>query len=345
MSRAGCVFPPPACSCTAAAAKPAAWIARVPQGGRADPLHTRRIGQNASVEPVPFPVFEAAVRVAGEALHWKSSLKQILRNSGVSENGYARYSDLSKYQIFRHIWDDLANAGARGRKVQHNMIAALANLDGPDPKAPDPAAARKAIADLRRLAQQANLLVSPEDLAREERRRAAASKAQEVSAKRKQLAALNETFRGLHSEADKQKRGYAFEKLLAALFRLAELEYHGSYKTETDQIDGALTLDAFTYLIEARWRHSPASDSDLGGLAHKVERRIDATRGLFISMAGFRQEAVNLYRRSKDNRLVLVDGADLTWILEGRIDFVEALREKVRAASVQGDPFVPVSTL
>jgi hypothetical protein len=106
-------------------------------------------------------VFEAAVRVAGEALHWKSSLKQIMRSSGVSENGYPRYSDLSKYQIFRHIWDDLANAGARGRKVQHNLIGALANLDGPDPKAPDVAAGRKAINDLRRLAQETNLLVSP----------------------------------------------------------------------------------------------------------------------------------------------------------------------------------------
>jgi hypothetical protein len=156
---------------------------------------------------------------------------------------------------------------------------------------------------------------------------------------------LNDTFRALGSETDKQRRGYAVEKLLAALFRLAELEYRGSYKTETDQIDGAVTLDAFTYLIEARWRQSPASDTDLGGLAHKVERRIDATRGLFISMAGFRQEAVDLYRRSKDNRLVLLDGADVTWILDGRIDFVEALREKVRAASVQGDPFVPLWTL
>jgi Restriction endonuclease len=110
-------------------------------------------------------------------------------------------------------------------------------------------------------------------------------------------------------------------------------------------IDGAVTLDAFTYLIEARWRQSPASDSDLGGLSHKVERRIDATRGLFISMAGFRPEAVDLYRRPKNNRLVLLDGADVTLILEGRIDFVEALREKVRAASVQGDPFVPLWTL
>lgn len=160
-----------------------------------------------------------------------------------------------------------------------------------------------------------------------------------------QLASLNDTFRALHAESDRQRRGYELERLLAALFRLDELEYSGSYKTETDQVDGSVTLDSFTYLVEARWRQSPAADADLGGLAHKVERRIDATRGLFISMAGFRKEAVDLFRRSKDNRLVLVDGADLAWILDGRIEFAEALREKVRAASVQGEPFLSLLTL
>lgn len=174
------------------------------------------------------------------------------------------------------------------------------------------------------MAQASNLLVSPEDLARAKRRRKAASAAEDAGVRRDQLAALHRTFLELHAESDRQKRGYAFEKLLTALFRHAELEYHGSYKTETDQVDGALTLDAFTYLIEARWRQAPAADTELGAFAHKVERRIDATRGLFISMAGFRAEAVDLYRRAKDNRLVLVDGADLAWILEGRFDFAEA---------------------
>lgn len=303
------------------------------------------LGKNASVDAVPFPVFEAAVRVAGEALHYKDSLKQIMRNCGVSENGYARYSDLSKYQIFRNIWDDLSSAGTRGRTVQRKLIVALANLDGPHNKAPDPAAGRQAIDDLRRLATQAKLLVAPEDLERQKRRQMAAAVAEQTSSKRAELAALNDTFRALHSEADKQRRGYALEKLLSALFRLGELDYHGSYKTETDQVDGAVTLDAFTYLIEARWRQAPAADAELGGLAHKVERRIDATRGLFISMAGFRQEAIDLYRLAKENRLVLVDGADLAWILDGRIDLSEALRAKVRAASIQGEPFVSLFTL
>lgn len=289
-------------------------------------------------------MFEAAVQVAGTALHYKNSLKQVLRNSGVKENGVERYSNLAKYQIFRNIWGDLDRAGAPGRNVQHQLITALANLDKPDPNVPDVAAGQRAIADLRRLALQANLLVSPEDLARDERRRATAAAVSASSLKWEQLAALNATFHELHRQSDRQRRGYDFEKLLAALFRWAELDYHGSFRTETDQIDGAVTLDTFTYLIEARWRDDVAVATDLAVFADKVERRIDATRGLFISMAGFRSTAVDRYRQAKENRLVLFDGADLAWILEGRFNFSEALRAKVQAASIQGDPDVSLNS-
>ncbi|CCE54550.1 restriction endonuclease [Corynebacterium casei] len=297
------------------------------------------------MEPVPFPVFEAAVQVAGQALYWRNSLRQIMRNAGVSENGYEKYSEASKYQIFRNVWDDLDRAGSPGRKVQYKLVAALADLEKADSKVPDLEAGNASIRNLRLLAKRENILVSPQDLAREQRRQAAALRAEEQYAKRAQLAQLSEIFNSLHSEPDTQKRGYAFEKFLAALFRWAELDYHGSYKTETDQVDGAVVIDAFTYLVEARWRKSPAADAELGGFAHKVERRIDATRGLFISMAGFREEAIGLYRRAKENRLILVDGADLAIILEGRLDFTDALRAKVNAASVQGEPYVSVASL
>lgn len=62
-------------------------------------------------------------------------------------------------------------------------------------------------------------------------------------------------------------------------------------------------------------------------------------------MAGFRPAAVDRYRQAKENRLVLLDGGDLAWTLEGRFDLTDALRAKVRAASIQGDPYVSVHSL
>jgi hypothetical protein len=198
---------------------------------------------------------------------------------------------------------------------------------------------------LRAVATAQAVLVDPEDERRRQRREQARQAQADRSARQESIVALHGRFLEMRSMTDTHARGYELEHLLRDLFRLHELDYTASYKTETDQIDGSVVIDAFTYLIEARWRANPAADGELGGLAHKVERRLDATRGMFISMAGFRGEAVDLYRRAKDNRLVLVDGQDLSLILEGRFDLLDALREKVRAAATLGEPYLRVAEL
>ena len=290
------------------------------------------------MEPVPLSVFEAAVAVAGGALHWKSSLRQIFRSSGLSENACNRYDSLSKYQAMRTAWDELNGQGPKGRVVQHRLVRALANIDHPDPKCNQEMGSR-AIVELRRLARQAEILVSPEDAARQQRRAAAKAAAQKRDSRRDRLAVLRRSFNDLHSEKNKQKRGYDFEKLLGDLFRLYELEYNGSYKTETDQVDGLVVFQSFTYLIEARWRDVAAVENDLAVLTSKAERRIDATRGLFISMAGYRDEVVRLYRMAKGSRLILVSGEDLAFVFEGRIELPDALADKERAAAQFGEPY------
>lgn len=301
-------------------------------------------GQTVLVSVIPHSVFEAAVRVAGETLYWKRSLKRLLRTAGVSEGAIVQYEHLTKYQILREVWARLDSAGPRGLKVQKAIVGALANLDAPEPQA-DERAGREALDDLRRLSQAHGLLVDPDERARENRRQEAVQRAGERDTRAQRLAALRASFRDLHSQTNPQARGYAFEKLLADLFRTYELDFDGSYKTEVDQVDGALKFEAFTYLLEARWRSAPAVESDLVQLAGKVRRRIESTRGLFVSMAGFRPEVVELYKLSHDQRLVLVDGQDLALIFESRIELPDALRAKVHAASVDGQPFLPLASM
>ena len=210
---------------------------------------------------------------------------------------------------------------------------------------PDLAAGRAALEELRRAAQNTHVLIDPDDAARRARRVQAAAETQARSHREEQLTELHRTFLDLHRENDRQARGYGFERLLTGLFRTTELDYGGSYKTDVDQVDGYLILDSFTYLIEARWRTALAAAADICGLASKVERRLDATRGLLLSMAGFRPEVVDLYRLARDNRLVLFDGQDLMCVLEQRVGLVEGLQEKVRAASTRGEPFLPLVSL
>jgi hypothetical protein len=65
----------------------------------------------------------------------------------------------------------------------------------------------------------------------------------------------------------------------------------------------------------------------------KVRSRIESTRGLFLSVAGFRSEV--LAEAAALLNLVLMDGQDLTLVLEGRISLREALRLKLDRAAQQ----------
>lgn len=301
---------------------------------------------NCSHTPLSVEVYEAVVAVCGETLYWKRTLKRIFRQAGVAQTAIDRYEDLSKFQMARAVLDALDSAGNRGAKVQRNIVNALANLAQPEDRVPDVSAGRRALEHLRIVAKAQSLLVDPEDEQRRQRQEAAAAERLAVSQRAGTMLDLQDRFRAMHGPStDKQGRGYALERLLRDLFRLHELDYNASYKTETDQIDGSVVVDAFTYLLEARWRDKPAADAELGGLAHKVERRLDATRGMFVSMAGFRDEAVSLYRLAKENRLILVDGQDLSLVLEGRFDLLDALREKIRAAATLGEPYLRLTEL
>lgn len=256
-------------------------------------------GDTATVHgPIPVVVYEAAVQAAGSALHWRSTLFTILRTAGMKQHVIDSYqtSGLSKFQIARDALDRFGSAGPNGWKAQRRLVAELANLEKPDPKAPDPAAGVEALRALRRVAVEAKLLVSSDELERRRRQATSQAEAEQRSRRSIALTQLHGEFQELSRLEDRQKRGYGLERILSGLFGLDELPYEVSYKTQTEQIDGTVTVDSFLYIVEARWREAPAVADDLAGLLSRATDRLEATRGLFVSMAGFRAEVVQRYR-------------------------------------------------
>lgn len=292
---------------------------------------------------IPYVVYEAAKQVAGTALYWRNSLKQLLRTAGVSEVGYERHAHLPKFQIFTQIWMELDRAGTRGRLVQKQIVQELANITTPEKQAPDQAGASRAIVELRRLATEEGLLVSPEQLASQERRRSNEERLTRAEDKRTLLNELQSDFNRLHSSLDRQARGYEFEKFIIRLFSVAGLDAGSAYRTDIDQVDGSVVIDSFTYVIEAKWTTRPIDEASVATLENKVQKRLESTRGLFISMAGF-TEAVRRSRvLAKGNNIVLMEGRDLALMASGHVDILDGLRLKIRRASVHGDPFTSLA--
>lgn len=191
--------------------------------------------------PLPLAVWDAVVRVCGESFHWRRSVLTAPRRAGVAQHAVDRYdtSGMGKFLIARTALDELNRSGRRGWIVQRRLVAELANMSKPEEKAPDQRAGQEALAELKRVAFEAELLVNPNDLERRRRKEAARREREQLSRRTQAIADLNALFTELNaSDKNEQARGYGLERLHRELFRINELDYTGSYKTETDQIDG-----------------------------------------------------------------------------------------------------------
>ena len=65
---------------------------------------------------------------------------------------------------------------------------------------------------------------------------------------------------------------------------------------------------AFSYIVESRWRAEKPDQGDLADLGAKVGGKLTSTRGCFVSIAGFRPEALASFQRSQPNNIIYVDG-------------------------------------
>jgi len=296
------------------------------------------------VERLPFEIKEAIIQVCGKAFWLKDPFRSFLLSSGVPSEIYDRFADESKYKIIRHVLAELDALGEKGLLVQRRIVTDLCKLRNvPDESIPDRDAAIKALRWLKELALTQKLVV-------EEEKKAATQRDQEVRRKQAAIVARAQKMEELRhkltsmamSQDDPQRRGYGLEDLFAELFEVHEIPYRRPYRTTTEQIDGHFEFKGFDYLVEARWRAKPPSESDLAVFKTKVEKKLESTRGIFVSIAGFRQEVILEFTRGVSSNIVLFDGSDLSLILEGHISLIDALDLKIQKAAQEGIIFFPL---
>lgn len=136
-----------------------------------------------------------------------------------------------------------------------------------------------------------------------------------------------------------QERGYSLEKFLNELFALFDIDAKASFRVVGEQIDGAFTFEGTEYLLEAKWRQLKSSTSDLDNFSGKIKRKLENTLGLFISINGFEDSAVQLYSQN-GAAIILMSGADIMAVLEDRISFPELITKKRQHASRTGVIFI-----
>jgi hypothetical protein len=175
----------------------------------------------------------------------------------------------------------------------------------------------------------------------ERRREKAHQKVINNTAVKKKLKEIKQVYYQLLSSDDPQQRGYQLEKVLKDLFELFDLDPKASFKIKAEQIDGAFTFDNTDYLLECKWKKGLINAQDLDGLTGKLSRKLENTLGLFLSINGFSQDAVDVHSSGR-SLIILMDGSDLMAVLEGRIDFIQLLLRKRRAAAQKGNIYLRI---
>ncbi len=143
-------------------------------------------------------------------------------------------------------------------------------------------------------------------------------------------------FTQLHDLAP-QERGYKFESFLKRLFDFFDLDAKSSFRLTGEQIDGSFQLNSETYLLEAKWQNLQTSQQDLLVFQGKVEGKATWARGLFISYSGFTKVGLQAFSRGRSTKIIGMDGLDLHYILDGKIELPDALSTKTRIAAETGN--------
>jgi hypothetical protein len=295
---------------------------------------------------IPFALQEAVVQACGTVFWYKDPLKAMLSRAGVPRPLIAAHSDAAKFLMVRQILAELDSRGEPGARVQHQIVrelAAMRTVQDPDNRE----AGLNALADLRAVAIEHGVIedkgATPADDGANRRRAAAADNERVAEARRKGLGELHKQYTAMVTRPDEaQRRGYDLQDLLAGLFRLHDIPYHPPYRKGTvEETDGFFTFQSFDYLMEARWREKPPPIADLRAFSGKVTAKLQSTRGLFLSIAGFRAEVVD--EAAPLSNLILMDGEELAVIMEGRISLIGALQLKLDKAAQQGNLYYSVA--
>lgn len=296
------------------------------------------------MDSLPYEIVEAMIQCFGRCFHYKDLMASLLLSSGVDKSIIDKHRGEYKFTWARLLLTELGQH-EHGYMLQRRILTELCKLkDVPDPKVSDRNAALEALRKLKQLAVEHDLLTINERTKSDQKKFFAEQKEQLINFRARKLSELQSRFTGGLSQQNRQAAGYSLEDILVELFSLSEIEYRKSYRTETQQIDGHFYFQGFDYLVEAKWRADQPTVQEIGGFKYKVDHKFESTRGLFVSVAGFRSEVASHFSETGGN-IVLMDGLDLAFILEGRIDLHDALRVKIENASRRGIAFTTVSNL
>ncbi len=280
--------------------------------------------------------------------YWrKEALKKFPRASYVSEHFLATWrAEESKRDFLDKAFQKL-QAWDKGRAVISEMARNLSeqttfpdlrNWEDSPHKLAD---AAKAVAELK-----GHLKAQDQEIQSEKEKVDAKTRARETRQKVQRSHTgqftLQQRLDGLHPAIGTQQGGYDFQDWFYDLLDFCEFENRRPYMNAGRQIDGSLTLDGTTYLVELKFTASQADATDIDSLRSKVDDTANNTMGVRVSICGYTRVAVT-QASGRKTTLLLFDAQHLYLFLTGALSFKDVILRIRRHASQTSEAYLPVA--
>lgn len=288
-------------------------------------------------------VYEAALKS-----YWrKMSLRKFLKEAHISDSFLATWGENeSKREFLDRVFDNLQKSD-KGKSVIGKMALSLSDQttfpdlrdwEDSDKKI---SAAAKAVKDLKSYLRHQNEEIRSEREKEEAKERARQEK-KLIQKSRIDLKKLQERLESLHERIGTQQGGYDFQDWFYDFVDYFEITYKKPYITNGRQIDGSITHDGTTYLIELKFTDSQADATDIDSIYKKVITKADNTMGIMISISGY--SSVAIAEASGDKTpLLLLDHSHIFYALNGSMKLEQIIDRVRRHASHTAESYLPVS--
>ena len=277
----------------------------------------------------------------------KNALRKFLRGTHLAESFLATWAEgESKREFLDRAFEKLQRTD-RGKSVIFQMARSLSeqttfpDLRTWEDSSEKIAAASRAVAELKQYLRKQD-----EEIRSDREREDAKQRAQEERARIRRALTDKESLQSrldkLHSEVGTQKGGYAFQDWFYDFLDFCEIENRRPYNSGGRQIDGSLTFEGTTYLVELKFTADQSDATDIDSLKAKVKSKADNTMGIMVSISGYSSVAISEASGPRA-LLLLFDAQHIYLCLAGVLSFGDILSRVRRHASQTGESYLPVT--
>lgn len=172
-------------------------------------------------------------------------------------------------------------------------------------------------------------------------------KLEEIQKQKEYIDKIKKDLFSLFSEVNPQKRGKILESVLNNYFKAFQILVKEDFKRLgesgdgiIEQVDGIIEIDNQIYLVEMKWKQDSISNNDIFTHLGRIYHRANA-HGIFISASGYSPSGIIAAKEAlvRNALLIMFDLEEFVKVIEGEIDFKNYLRDKIKAAIIEKEPY------